>query len=383
MPFEIHLEHLPGGYAAESGQPGEKLPVIVREFTSSEDGNLFISRLEGLPRDIIAKLPGASFRLEATVDHLLAIVRPNRNATVYLNDLPHTLLVRAKRAVNAGDPITLDHILDISKVKLNGVTVPPEAGVLAILSSGWRKGFYFDLAPLNGDRLPRSYDLESVLGQYYAYLNFQHFFSISDEVWAEFFRQGWFPFIHLKHNTLRTTVEWAKAGFSLDDRLGEISGEVRETVAAQLPGWKTHPLFADHFDLISAAHSRFMENDFVSATSILYPRIEGVLRTQHFAVPTSTSASQNNLVASTFARAQLPEHGNSLLLPARFRWYLEKVFFGSFDPANPVGVNRNTVAHGVAPRSAYDLKSTTVGFLILLQLVAVLPAEGGQAEKST
>jgi hypothetical protein len=379
MPFEIQFDFLPGGYAAENGRAGEQLPVIVREFTSSEDGNLFVGRLEGLPRDVIAKLPGAGFNLEATVDHLLAIIRPDRTATVYLNDLPYTLLGRAKRAVNAGDPVTLDHILDVTKIKLNGITVPPEAGVLAILSAGWRKGFYFDLAPLHGGRTPRTYDLESVLGQYYAYLNFQHFFSLSDAVWEAFFRQGWFPFIHLRQATLRTMIEWAKAGFALDERLGEISAEVKETVAAQLPSWKTRPLFADHHGLIAAAYRKFVEEDFVSATAILFPRIEGVLRTHHFAAPAPANASQGNLVASIFARAELPGHGYSLLLPVRFRRYLEEVFFASFDPANPVDLNRNTVAHGVAPQSGYDRKAATVGFLILLQLVSLLPAEDGRA----
>ena len=375
MPFEIQFDMLPGGYTAESGRPGETLPVIVREFTSSEDGNLFVSRLEGLPRDILNKLPNASFHMEATTDHLFAIIRSDRTATVYLNDLPHTLLIRAKRAINAGDFVTLDHILDVTKVKLTGITVPPDAGVLAVFSSGWRKGFYFDLAPLFGPRSPRSYDLESMLGQYYAYVNFQHYFSMTDAVWETFLRQGWFPFIHLHQSTLRTMIEWAKAGFVLDEQLDKIVVGLKDTVAGQIAGWKDRSLFVNHHELITAAFRRFTEDDFVSATAILFPRIEGILRANHFAVPTTTKASQVNLVASTFERAHLPGHGNSLLLPERFRRYLTDVFFASFDPKNPVGLNRNTVAHGVAPQDSFNRKAATVGFLILLQLAALLPPD--------
>jgi len=375
MPIELKFDNLPGGYAATHGHAGERVPVIVREFTSSEDGNLFISRLEGLPRDLLMKVPGVSFNVEATVDHLFAIIRPDHTATLYINDLPFTLLVRAKRAINAGDFVTLDHILDVTKLKLTGVTVSPNAGVLVVFSSGWRKGFYFDLSPLHGDRVPRAYDLESLLGQYYAYLNFQHFFGMDEVSWEAFFRQGWFPFIHLRQATLRTMIQWAQAGFALDGQLDAIVAQVKESVEAMLPGWKTRPVFSAHHELIAAAFRRFSEDDFVSATAILFPRIEGLLRANHFAVPGAPAASQGNLVASTFDRAQLPAHERSLLLPERFRRYLKDVFFAAFDPRSPQGLNRNTVAHGVAPGSAFDRKGATLGFLILTQLAALLPAD--------
>jgi hypothetical protein len=375
MPHEIKFAMLPGGYAAESSRAGAMLPVIVREFTSSEDGNRFIARLEGLPRDIIAMLPGHSFNREATVDHLLAIVRPDCTATVYLDDLPFTLLVRAKRALNAGDPVTLDHILDVTKVKLGGIVVPPDAGVIVVLSAGWRKGFFFDLGPLHGEKRPRDYDLESLLGQYYAYLHFQAVFSLTDANWSAFFQQGWFPFNHLKQATIRTMIEWTKAGFALDDQLDTIAAEVRKTVATHLPAWKNRALFAGHHELIAAAYQRFTEDDFISATAILFPRIEGVLRAHHRSASAPAPASQGNLAASTLSRAQLPAHGNSLLLPERFRRYLEEVYFASFDPSNPTALNRNTIAHGVAPQSAFDRKAATIGFLILLQLAALLPAD--------
>ena len=284
------------------------------------------------------------------------------------------MLARVKRPIAAGANVTLDHILDISKLQLNGVTVPANAGVLVILSAGWRKGLYFDFTPLHRIDKPRTYDLEATLGQYYSYLLFQHLFSMTDAVLEEFFRQGWFPFIHLPHGTLRTFVEWATAGFPLDEQLGTIVPAVTETVAAQIDGWKTHPLFLNHHTLIVTAFQRYAAGDFVSAVSILLPRIEGILRDHHFAVPAAQRASQENLAASAITHAQLPCHLYSLLLPLRFRRYLEEVYFASFDPRNPSGLNRNTVAHGVAPADAFDRKGATLGFLILLQLVALLPS---------
>ena len=373
MPFEIKLDMLPGGYSAASGRRGEQIPVITREFTSSEDGNLFISRLEGMPRNLLSKLPGIRINAEAALDHLFAIIRPDGATTVYLNDLPYTILARAKRTIKAGDPVMSDHILDVTKVKLTGITVPPEAGVMSVFSSGWRKGFYFDVGPIFGDRVPRTYDIESVLGQYYAYLSYQHVFSMPDQVWDVFFHQSWFPFIHLNRATLRDMINWAESGYALDDKLDTVVVEVKESMSASLLGWKSRSIFSDHHELISTAFRKYSEDDFISATAILFPRIEGILRANHFSIQGAPAASQDNLVASTFSRAQLPGHDNSLLLPKRFQRYLEEIFFASFDPKNPQGLNRNTVAHGVAPQTAFNRKGATLGFLILLQLAALLP----------
>ncbi len=47
MPHEIKLDYLPAGYALRGGRAGEEVELMFRGFTSFEDGELFISRLEG------------------------------------------------------------------------------------------------------------------------------------------------------------------------------------------------------------------------------------------------------------------------------------------------------------------------------------------------
>jgi hypothetical protein len=44
-------------------------------------------------------------------------------------------------------------------------------------------------------------------------------------------------------------------------------------------------------------------------------------------------------------------------------------------------LNRNTIAHGVAPQAAFDRKGVVVGFQILLQIVAMLPPDQQPAAK--
>ena len=51
MPYEITLDSLPAGVAMNNATDGDLCKVAVREFTSSEDGDDFIIRLEGLAKD--------------------------------------------------------------------------------------------------------------------------------------------------------------------------------------------------------------------------------------------------------------------------------------------------------------------------------------------
>lgn len=85
---EVILKELPAGIAMEtsSGAEGTPVRVAVREFTSSEDGELFISRLEGFPSQLLGLLPGHV--LPSTIDHLVAVIRRDRSATVWVNECP-------------------------------------------------------------------------------------------------------------------------------------------------------------------------------------------------------------------------------------------------------------------------------------------------------
>lgn len=60
MPHEVRLpgERPTLGYSLEAS-PGEghKVRMATAEFTSSADGETFVSRLEGVPQDLLFALP--------------------------------------------------------------------------------------------------------------------------------------------------------------------------------------------------------------------------------------------------------------------------------------------------------------------------------------
>jgi len=281
MPKEIVPDHLPAGYAKHGGRPDQEIDVVFREFCSTEDGQHFISRLEETATAILEKISDHAGSAAAVTSSLLAIIRPDRSATVYWNEFHPTVQVRAKGKINKGDLVFLDHIMDVERLILPNGLVPADAGLCYVFSFGWSKGLFFDYGPLlhGNNRRDRDYDLGLTLGYCYARVLFQHIFSISEEVWAEMFSQGWFPFSYLSTNLVRAMIGRAAEKLPIDDQLEEISAEVSKILPSRLDDWKNDPIVSGHVEVLQRAYERFLENDFISAASILYPRIEGVMRT--------------------------------------------------------------------------------------------------------
>jgi hypothetical protein len=373
MPKEIVLDHLPAGYAKHGGRPNQEIDVVFREFCSTEDGQHFISRLEGTATAILEKISNHAGVAAAATSSLLAIIRPDRSAIVYWNEFHPIVQVRAKGKTNKGDLAFLDHIMDIERVLLPEGLVPADAGICYVFSFGWRKGLFFDYGPLlHGENArARDYDLGMTLGYCYARVLFQHIFSISDEVWNEMFGQRWFPFSYLSTELVKGMIARAAEKLPIDDQLDEISAEVNKVLPSRLDDWKNDPIVADHVEVLRRAYERFVENDYISAASILYPRIEGVMRSFGAVENPGSAATQAELAKLASGSGAIREE--SLLLPARFEKYLHEIYFASFKPGTIVDTaSRNTVSHGVVAVTRLDRKAATIGFLILMQIVSTI-----------
>ena len=376
MPYEVQLDHLPAGYALQGGRAGDQVEFAFRGFTSFEDGELFISRLEGVPIDIIRRLPSSAGARPSITDNLFAILRRDRTATVYYNDFRPHVSARAKGKVSKGDPVMLDNILDMDRVILEDFHIPEDAGVCYVFSLGWRKGYWFDFGPLleGKDYRARDYDLGIVIAECYARVWFQHLYSISEAVWEEMLRQHWFPFAYLPTERVKRMIGRAAEKLPIDDELNEIHKETLTAARDRVPEWSSDPVLSSHVPFFRTAVERFEAGDDISATSILYPRLEGLMRSYHLSLRTD-EPTQAKLITVASGEAHPVFREFSLLLPARFRRYLRDVYFASFDPKKPgATISRHTVSHGVAPAELFDRKAATLGFLILLQISSVIRA---------
>jgi len=148
MPVHITLDAFPTGIALTTPMPGDDALVSVKEYISSEDGNDFISHLEGI-WSYFGRLLGHQRIMPSQVDHFLAVIGPNKEATLFCNELRQRGIMRPKRAITDGEVVLRDDIATIEALSFqdadgNPIEIPPEYGVVLILSVGWRKCLYYD-----------------------------------------------------------------------------------------------------------------------------------------------------------------------------------------------------------------------------------------------
>lgn len=373
MPYEIVLDHPPAGYVAEPPTGEGYVKVIVREFTSSEDGELFISRLEGIPSEIVGRLPATAGVTPSSVNHLLAVIHQNLRTVVYANECPVMAKIRAARAIQAGEVVHEDDIVDIDSLTFNGAEVPEDAAVVCVLSAGWRKGLFFDLTPLGPDHPARDYDLDRVLGSYFAYLLNQQVFKLNEAEWGLLFQQGWFPFVSLPKSVVRQLLAAVRSGRSADGHLKSVVEALHRMGPEMRKRWSEATVLRPHLRLLEHALDEFIKGDYISATSILYPRIEGILRSMHPAAGSSSSLRPPGLADAAVSPWIGTVHGYSWLLPDLFKRYLENVYFAGFAPGAEAPVSRHSVGHGVAPADGFDQKHACIALLIVDQLRFLMP----------
>lgn len=373
MPYQVTFDSFPSGIALTAAKKGGKVKVGIMGFSSSEDGDKFIKQLEGFPNVVLNRLPSSARITASTIDHLLAVIRKDKTATIYVNEIDFLLRIRSKKSVKKGGTIYQDDIADIERLELGNIQIANDAAIIFVFSIGWRKGLFFDVGPLQSEPILRKYNLESLLGSYYSYLSFQHLFKITEEEWQCLFDQQWFPFITLKSSTVQAMLAYMRNRWQVDDLLNKIADEASQSLPIMLERWKGNSFLQPHFELIKYAADRYIEKDYVSATAILYTRIEGVMRGVHRETGTKEKASPKNLAKSVTDYQRSISFRNSLLLPPMFQRYLEEVYFKNFEPDRPAKLSRYSVAHGTAIPSDFSLKAATIGLLIIDQIFFFLP----------
>ena len=362
----------PGGYAVSPARAGDSPSVQIREFTSTEDGSHFIQRLEGFPDDILHKLP-VPVR-PSSVDHMLALCQHSGKATVWVNELQIAATTRVARAIDAGENITKDDIVDVVGIDL-GVPISAETGVLFLFSVGWRKGLFYDFGPISGPhRHLRDYDIVGVLGRLYCHVMFQERFSITDAEWRTLFSAKWFPFAGLRNETISRLLGQIRSDWDPDEILSDVIVEVKQKTDGMLNSWRRHPTFEQHLAILEQAIKRFQNDDPMSCTALIFPRIEGLLRTHRLLYGATNGFRQEQLVQT--AVASKIDNIDSALLPHRFSEYLREVYFKHFSPTeHSVDISRHTVGHGVADAAKFNKKSAAIALLTVHQLFYFLESK--------
>lgn len=352
------------GVTAKACRKGEAASVRCTGFVSSEDGQDLITHLEQFPSQLLAKAVGESVP-RSQVDSLLAIIRRDGTATVYVNEMRPKLMTRIANAKEKGDLIFKDDIVDITTAEI-GVHVPPDAAVVIVFSWGWRKGFFYDFGPVGPNGQPRAFDVPSVLGQLFARMMFQERFRITDGEWENLFAAKWFPFVGLRNETIALMLTHVRQGWNIDGLVGTVADELKSKLPSFVESWNKHPALAPHASILEKAAEHFLAGDHLSCTGLLFPRIEGILRSNHADLGKGHVSQASLCKSAVSANA---DRDCCLLLPHRFEAYLSSVYFASFNPNDAsISVSRNSVGHGVADPAGFNEKSSSIGLLVINQL---------------
>ncbi|WP_404308679.1 hypothetical protein [Neorhodopirellula lusitana] len=369
MPHKFKLDKPPIGYAASACGPGEStVQVVSTEFSSTEDGQHFINRLEGFPMDVLSEIRKTGTDISPSrVDHMLVLIDADANVTAYVNELKLHAMFRVGRSIEAGESVFKNDIVDIHSFGFDDVKIPDDVGVLFVFSVGWRKGLFFDYRPLPPLFQPIKYDLNATFGQFYAHVLFQERFSISNSDWEHLFDSGWFPFNALTGDNIQSILTYVRNGWKQANLLEKLTENIVAKVEDFRACWSKADVFEDHSCLLTHSLDRFVNHDYISCISILYPRIEGLLRSNHRSLGDQRQASQKNLSETAVRRYAWNER--CVLLPRRFQAYLESVYFQSFDPNNrDINCSRNSVGHGVANQDNFNQQAAIVAILVVQQL---------------
>jgi hypothetical protein len=373
MPYEITLKEKPMGYARGSALEGETATVVARQFLSSEDGEAFFKRMDGWPSTIIAALPPEGGVAPPNVDHLVALIRTDLTATVYINELKQIMRIRSAGALDQGQEIRESDIADVIELQFEGLQVPPDVGLIVVFSYQWRKGLFFDFSPFHNSAYERPYDLGQLLGAAFAYIMNQTPFRLTEQDWEFVFQSGWFPFTSLPLDLRRSLLEFGRSRMEIDLLQPKVKKFLETDLTRLVESWSRKAPYAAHIDLLKHAADEFAEGDFMSAISLVMPRIEGLMRDVHASVAAQEKASPRNLTERLLDGRRAELHEYSWLLPARFIQFLYEWYFANFQPGQSTKFSRHSVAHGVASMTDFNEKTACVAFLTLDQMFWLLP----------
>lgn len=373
MPHQFTLDMVPLGVATHSAATGDDVAVQCRGLVTSQDGVALTRALEASVDHLLSQIPEGARPPQSSIDHVIAVIQRNKQVTLYLNELQFVLTIQKERgrSFDAGDPIFVSDAIDVSSVRVPGLMVSDDVGVLVMVSHGWRRALFYDYGPLQPKSpIIQGYNFEARLGQVFAELMFQELLGIQDAAWLALLSQKWFPFRALPLSTIRQMVAFASEGIPIDKMMDEISKSARTIAESMLSSIVHEPVLNDHSQSIRSGLERYLAHDYVSAIHVLFARLEGVLRTLHILRSSDGRFTQVDLTRTSMASSEAERCRRSPLQPLRFMEYLERVFFAGFDPkASMLGASRNSVAHGVVSEEALSLKEATLGVLILRQLL--------------
>jgi hypothetical protein len=361
MRYQLKVDPI-AGFVPHAVAPDQTFGMCVAGFFTTDDGPQFYSKLEAIQNLVLAPFLEAG-GFVSTIDRLLVVISDS-TASVYINEFDLQLKVVSRRDAEAGEKVYWRDIGGVGALRFPNIDIPQSAALIFYFSVGWRRGLYFNLMPLQGEPLG---EIDRVLGEYYDRLRFSDLYAIPGDLWPVIFDTGWFPFMNLIGGTFESMPDFMLRGIlaAWEDELAKKFDATR--LRALIESWKGVDAFSAHLPFAERAAERYAAGDYVSAISILWPRIEGALR--HLYLGPEPKPGQKKLLANVREIMEKKAAAPNSYLPGLFEQYLLLFYFRDFSiNEDRVELGRHALAHGVTKAEEYDQRRTIQGFLILDQI---------------
>jgi len=368
--YEVELKERIAGYSISAAKEGEKVQVQTSGATSIEDGELHLKYLNGFPQTILSMLEN-DFQ-PSDVKSMVVLISKDLKAKVYINEIEvyGQAFVKAKK-IEKGQALKRDDISGFERIQLSGIEFSEDQAYFCILPLGWDKVYIFDFSPLDEqDDRKIEYDVEKVLGSYFSYLSFGAIHKISATDWDSIIRQNWFPFYALKFSTVESLVSYARIEWNIDGLIDNIENDTFSYIEERKLIWDSDENLSPFVCFLDLAVSRHKEDDFVSSSSIMYPKIEALIRKDFVADNPEKEGRQQKILVEHITEKTLRNiSALTTFIPDKFKRYLEECYFKDFSVTNDDNsVSRHSVAHGASTIEKFDKKASLLGLLVFSQI---------------
>lgn len=353
-------------------EKGESGKVVSEIFLTDKDGESFYKALYLLEHNFLSPIMSEGNQIDNINNILISF--NNEEATVFINELVFNIEVLADRPIEKGEVLTFDDYRGVSSLSFNEYTIAIDRAIIFVFTHGWKRGVYFNLCP-NHPEIPINLDnIERQLGLCFEKLLYSHIYQYSDDVFQKAYEIGWFPFLSLFGNGqehllfLLNRIREDKDTNNAEQRLVDFFD--KDQLEKVLRRVQKSPALNRHIKFIEVGIKQYLEGgeeNYISAGSTLYPRIEGILRDLYDPNQDPRTAKElgENLESVIASINSIP----GVYFPTHFVDYLDIYYFKKFSRKNKdIPLSRHSHGHGESIAEDYTQKSILLLILMFDQL---------------
>ena len=367
--MSIHLDNFQdiGGFVMSNAEKDEQVEILTRASYTSDQPEFFKYI------DQFTSLILSSVRITINqIYQFLLIIHFDKSADLYLNSIPFTVQILAKKDMKKGDVVKKCDVADIRSIIFENTILTKNDKVIFCFKVGWKFGLYFDLSS------QRDLDINQMsmeMGALYRYLCFQEVYKQleTDDQFEDMKRDGWFPYIEIVGSEYDELIKIYQNRFKFEDRINYIVNIFDQSRIKIITNkWWSNIIFKNKQQIIEAGIEAFLNNDksgFINCIKTLSTEVGGIIHLQFFQNTGNAHAGFKVLLEHIANVENLKTTEYSLFFPSEFLRFLQDVVFANFDIENDqIPLSRHSSSHGVAKSDDYTKVRALQMILILDQI---------------